>query len=179
MQDIEQLKYPVGTLSFPDAYDPDLIGEQIGVIADFPAKLRAAVESLSPEQLAWVYRPEGWTIRQVVHHCGDSHCNALTRFKLALTEDNPTIRPYHEALWSELPDAHLNELEDSLQLLTGLHSRWAKLLRTMNKEQWNRTLVHPEHGRVFTLFEMAEMYSWHCRHHLAHVYQALEHKGQF
>jgi hypothetical protein len=130
--------------------------------------LRAAVLGLSEEQLDTPYRPGGWTVRQVVHHVPDSHMNAYVRFKLALTEEAPTIKPYAEARWAELPDTRLTPPEVSLTLLDNLHERWVNILRNMTPEDFERRLQHPEKG-LLTLDAMLSLYSWHGRHHVAHV----------
>ena len=130
--------------------------------------MRSAVQGLSTPQLDTPYRPEGWTVRQVVHHVPDSHMNAYIRFKLALTEPEPKIRPYKEAEWAKLPDTAVTPIEVSLQLLAALHSRWVDLLQNMQPSDFERTLYHPERG-VVTLEHMLAMYAWHSGHHLAHI----------
>ena len=167
----QNLSYPVGP--FNPISNPDAAQRQqwMQTIADFPDQIRAAVDGLDDVALSWRYRPEGWTIRQVVHHCADSHLNAYTRFKLALTEDHPGIKPYEEALWAELSDSIL-PLVPSLQILEGLHKRWHHLLQQMSETDFERTFFHPEHGTVFSLSLALDNYDWHCRHHLAHVRQA-------
>ena len=133
-------------------------------------------EGLSPEQLDTPYRPEGWTVRQVVHHVPESHMNAYVRFKLALTEDHPTIKPYDEDAWAKLPDVAITPIEVSLQLLAALHSRWVDLLRSMQPSDFARTLFHPERG-LLTLDQMLAMYAWHSAHHLAHITSLRERMG--
>jgi uncharacterized damage-inducible protein DinB len=124
---------------------------------------------LSREQLDTRYRPGGWTVKQVVHHVPDSHLNAYTRFKLALTEDEPTIKPYDEAAWAELPDSQQVPIDVSLTLLESLHGRWVSLLRSMKAADFRRGLRHPEHDRVLTLGQMLALYAWHGRHHVGHI----------
>lgn len=124
------------------------------------------------KKLALHYRPEGWTIRQVVHHCADSHSNAFTRFKLALTEENPSIKPYKENLWAELPDVTTAPVDWSLKIIANIHKRWVVLLKSMSIADFERTYFHPESNRVWKLFEVLALYAWHCNHHLAHVKQA-------
>jgi uncharacterized damage-inducible protein DinB len=138
-------------------------------IAATPARLRAAVAGLDDAQLDTPYRPGGWTVRQVVHHVPDSHLNAYTRFRLALTEDTPTIKPYEEARWAELPDARSAPVEPSLMLLDALHARWVALLETLGPVEGARAVRHPEHGRLLTVDELLAMYAWHGEHHTAHV----------
>jgi hypothetical protein len=138
-------------------------------IAAAPAALRAAVAGLSDAQLDTPYRPGGWTVRQVVHHVPDSHLNAYVRIRLALTEDTPTIKPYEEARWAELPDARSLPVEASLTLLEALHARWVTLLGGLGAADGARRLRHPEHGRLMTVDELIAMYAWHGEHHVAHV----------
>ena len=176
--DLEALRYPAGKYHYPDTVSDQLMKEWVNDITIFPEKLEAAVKGLSKEQLEWRYRPEGWTIRQVVHHCADSHLNAIIRFKLALTEDNPTIKPYLEHLWALLTDVQ-NDIDDSLQILTGLHKKWTTIITNLKEDELGRTYIHPEHGRELNLKFTIGMYAWHCRHHYAHVLQAIEHKGAF
>jgi uncharacterized damage-inducible protein DinB len=163
------LRYPIGPFDFPDRASPPERQERIAAIAALPAELRAAVSGLGPGQWETPYRPGGWTIRQVVHHLPDSHMNAYIRFKLALTEFEPIIKPYHEAAWATLPDTLESPPELSLTLLDALHARWVILLRSFDEEDFLRTLRHPEHGRTFTLDEMLALYAWHGRHHVAHI----------
>jgi uncharacterized damage-inducible protein DinB len=156
--------------------EPAWRAARIAEIDAAPAALRAAVAGLSEEQLATPYRPGGWTVRQVVHHLPDSHANAYVRFKLALTEDNPTIKPYLEARWAELPDNAGTPVEVSLGLLEALHRRWVVLLRGMGPEDFARPLTHPEKGRL-SLDQMLALYAWHGRHHVAHVTSLTERMG--
>jgi len=163
------LRYPVGRFDWDavpsEADRPRLIAE----IAETPGALRSAVSGLSRDQLETRYRPGGWTVKQVVHHVPDSHLNAYTRFKLALTEDEPTIKPYDEAAWAELPDSQKVPIDVSLSLLDSLHVRWVTLLRSMDPAGFRRALRHPEHNRVLTLDQMLALYAWHGRHHVAHI----------
>ncbi len=175
---LEQLKYPVGKYHYPEQVNNTTLSQWISIIADLPTALRQMVDNLTEEQLNWRYRPEGWTIKQVVHHLADSHLNSQTRFKWALTEDHPTIKPYHEDKWAELPDV-AGPIEDSILLLTGLHNRWVNLLKGLTEDQLARTYVHPQHGKTFDLKYTIGMYAWHCQHHLAHIKQAIAHQGQF
>lgn len=165
----EDLRYPVGPFRFDGAVTAARREQWIGEIAAAPAQLRAAVAGLSSAQLDTPYREHGWTVRQVVHHLPDSHLNAYTRIKLALTEDVPTIKPYEEALWAELPDATGGPIEPSLALLQSLHERWLLLLRQLRPADFERRFRHPEHGRIFGLDEAVAMYAWHGRHHVAHI----------
>lgn len=173
---VTDLRYPIGTYTAPASVTAAQRAAWIADIAAAPAALRAAAAGLSPEQLDTPYRPEGWTVRQVVHHVPDSHLNAYTRFKLALTEDEPTIKPYDQARWAELPDSAAPP-EVSLALLEALHQRWVALLNAMSPEQFNRRFRHPEHGRIFTLDETLGLYAWHGRHHAAHITALRERRG--
>ena len=163
------LRYPVGKFNWDvpvsEAEYPKLIAQ----IAETPGALRSAVAGLSPNQLETPYRLGGWRVKQLVHHIPDSHLNAYTRFKLALTEVEPTIKPYDEAAWAELPDSQEVPIDVSLDLLASLHARWVALLRSMDAGGFRRTLRHPEHDRVLTLGQMLGLYAWHGRHHVAHI----------
>ena len=174
---IEQLKYPIGKFQKPSSITKEQLDGYIVTIAGLPAKLRKETENLGDAQLDTPYREGGWTLRQVVHHLADSHLNSFTRFKLTLTEDKPTIKPYEEARWAEWPDAKNAPVTSSLQLLEGLHARWVILMRSMSADQFKRTFVHPEHGRIMILDEVAALYAWHCEHHLAHITELKERKG--
>jgi hypothetical protein len=165
---MSDLRYPIGNFAFDGPLHEDEKQKYLDNIADTPAHLRAAVSGLSDVQLDTPYRPGGWTVRQVVHHVPDSHLNAYTRFKLALTEEEPTIKPYAEDRWAELPDTKLTPIEVSLALLEALHNRWVRLLRSLHGEDWKRTFRHPELG-LMTLERTLALYSWHGRHHVAHV----------
>jgi uncharacterized damage-inducible protein DinB len=162
------LRYPIGKFSYDGHLTEDQKRNSLDDIAHTPAKLRAAVSGLSEPQLDTPYRPGGWTVRQVVHHVPDSHLNAYVRFKLALTENEPTIKPYAEDRWAELADTKTTPLEVSLTLLDSLHDRWVRLLRSMSPEEWKRTFLHPALGAM-TLEKTLASYAWHGRHHVAHV----------
>jgi hypothetical protein len=168
-------RYPIGPFN-AGAETPDLTSAAVDVIEALPASLRTAVLGLNDRQLDTPYRAGGWTVRQVVHHLADSHMNGIIRTKLALTEDNPTIKPYDENAWSELPDMRL-PIDISLGMLDGIHARWARLLRGLTPEQLQRTFVHPEHGRTMTLGYQAQHYAWHCRHHVAHITALRQREG--
>ena len=165
----EDLRYPIGRFQLDGRADQRRRERWIGEIASAPAHLRVAVDGLSSEQLDTPYRPQGWTVRQVVHHLPDSHLNAYVRIKLALTEDEPTIKPYEEARWAELPDGRTAPIEISLNLLDSLHQRWVLLLRQLTPSDFERRFRHPEHGRSLGLDEIVAMYAWHGRHHVAHI----------
>jgi len=172
------LRYPIGSFQRSAHLTAPERVEMIETIAGAPDGLRSNVSGLTDQQLDTPYRPEGWTVRQVVHHVPDSHLNAFVRFKLALTEDQPTIKPYDEARWAELPDGKGPLVENSLRLLESLHERWVALLRAMAPADFARTLVHPEHpGAPMTLDVMLAMYAWHSRHHVAHIAELRRRSG--
>ena len=168
---LDELKYPVGKFSKPELMTKELIDSAISEIENFPNLVKAEIQNIDDIDLKLRYRPDGWTISQVVHHCADSHINSYLRFKLALTENLPTIKPYEESLWAELPDNQLSSLV-SLQLLEALHVRWAYLLKTLSEEDLNKAFIHPEQSEKVSLKENILIYSWHCQHHLAHIRQA-------
>jgi len=168
MTEVLDLRYPIGEFRRPARMTPEERTAAIAAIAEAPARLREAVAGLADGQLDTPYRPGGWTVRQLVHHVPDSHINAYVRCKLALTEDEPTIRPYHEDRWAELPEARSAAIEPSLQLLENLHRRWELALRGMAPADWERPLVHPESGRQ-SVEQLIALYAWHGRHHVAHV----------
>ncbi len=162
------LRFPIGKFTFEGEITEEARRKLIEEIAAAPAQLRAAVAGLSEEQLDTPYRPGGWTIRQVVHHVPDSHLNSYVRFKLALTEDEPTIKPYDEKRWAELEDVRATPVEVSLTLLESLHRRWVLLLRSLGPADFARKFRHPELG-VVTLERNVALYAWHGRHHVAHI----------
>lgn len=163
------LRYPVGKFAMPAEWNAATIAEWRRELAGLPASLRQAIAGLTDGQLDTPYRDGGWTVRQTVHHIADSHLNAYCRFRLALTEDNPTIKPYLEARWAELPDARSLDPAPSLAILDGIHTRWLALIDALTPADWQRTFVHPEHGRSVSLAQTAALYSWHSRHHVAHI----------
>ena len=165
---MNELRFPVGRCPQPQHIDLGMINHWIETIDQFPTQLKEAVADLSEEQLEKAYRPESWTIRQLVHHLADSHMNAYIRFKVALTEKKPTIKPYEEALWAKQPD-YEGPIHSSLSILEGVHARWAKLLRTLTPSDFEQTYIHPEFNDEYDLRESLCQYDWHCRHHLAHI----------
>lgn len=168
MSDLDSLRYPIG----PFRPKPGLTAEEragfIDDIARFPAEFRAAVESLSQEELDTPYREGGWTIRQVAHHVPDSHLQGYVRFKLAMTESNPTIKTYNQVAWGESADARSAQVKPSMDLLESLHDRWVFFLRSLSEEDFDRTYRHPDLGQV-SLETTIQLYAWHGKHHLAHV----------
>ena len=161
-------RYPIGKFQAPPGYDPVMRAACIQQIEEAPARLRDAVHGLSDAQLGHPYREGGWTVRQVVHHLPDSHMNSYIRFKLAVTEDEPTITPYDEAQWATLHDAATVAVEVSLTLLEALHRRWVVFLRSLREAQFSRTFRHPELG-IISLNQNLALYAWHGRHHVAHI----------
>jgi hypothetical protein len=170
------LRFPIGKFKYEGPPTPEQRQALLLQIEQAPARLRAAVKDLTPEQLDTPYRPEGWTVRQVVHHVPDSHLNAYVRFKLALTEDEPTIKPYAEDRWAKLGDTAATPVEVSLALLDSLHDRWGRLLRSLQPEDWKRTFRHPELGLV-PLEKNLALYAWHGQHHVAHITSLRERNG--
>ena len=168
-------RYPIGPFALPTTVTRADRAGWTAVLEAAPDRLRAAVSGLSGAQLDTRYREGGWTVRQVVHHLPDSHLNSYTRFKLALTEDAPVVRPYHEDRWAELPDSRL-EPEVSLKLLAALHGRWTTLLRAMTEQEFSRTFTHPENGKQ-TLAQSLALYAWHSRHHTAQIVGLRERQG--
>jgi uncharacterized damage-inducible protein DinB len=162
------LRYPIGPFVTPAALTPSERAAAIDRIAAAPAALRRAVAGLGPAQLDTPYRDGGWAVRQVVHHVPDSHLNAYIRFKLGLTEEQPTIKPYDQQRWAQLPDTATVPVDVSLTLLEALHVRWVALLRGMSAADFARTVVHPEMGTL-SLDQTLALYAWHGEHHTAHV----------
>lgn len=165
---MEDLRYPIGTFSLPESTTAGQRQEWIRDLAEAPSMLRAAAAGLTPEQMETPYRPGGWTVRQVIHHVPESHLNAYVRSKLALTEDNPVIKPYDEARWAELPDVLATPVEVSLTLLESLHLRWVRMFELMTEAEFARSFRHPELGPV-RLDQQLALYAWHGRHHTAHI----------
>lgn len=165
---MSDLRFPVGKFHYEGPPSEEQQQQFISEIAQTPGNLRAAVIGLSEPQLDTPYRPEGWSVRQVVHHLPDSHLNSYIRFKLALTEDEPTIKPYAEDRWAELPDSKATPIEVSLTLLDSLHDRWVRLLRSLTPEQWKRSFRHPDLG-LMPLEKALALYAWHGKHHVAHI----------
>lgn len=176
---MEKLKYPIGTFQKPISITATDLKIWISIIENFPNKIKLLTEKLSIEQLNWVYRPNGWTIKQVVHHCADSHMNSLIRFKLALTEENPTIKPYNEANWANLFDSVSDDISASILIIEGIHKRWILLLSSFDESHFKRTFYHSENKITYKLDEAIALYAWHCNHHFAHIEQAIFFKNNF
>ncbi|PJJ79759.1 YfiT family bacillithiol transferase [Mucilaginibacter auburnensis] len=167
----EQLRYPIGNFIVPETYTKENIAQWKADIKELPILIKNAVSNLTDVELETPYRPGGWTIRQVVHHLADSHTNSILRFKWAMTEENPTIKAYHEDLWAELADYKL-PLAPSLNMLDGIHARLIALFDSFTDADWDRTFIHPQTGATISLKRNLALYSWHGRHHLAHIEQA-------
>jgi hypothetical protein len=170
------LRFPIGKFHFDGPLNEQQQQAALDEVANTPANVRAAIKGLSEAQLDTPYRPGGWTVRQVVHHVPDSHLNSYVRFKLALTEDEPTIKPYAEDRWAELADTKATPVEVSLTLLESLHDRWVRLLRSLTAEDWKRTFRHPDMGAM-TLEKTLALYAWHGRHHVSHITSLRDREG--
>lgn len=171
---IEKLKYPIGKFSRPADIRQEQIQAWIDDIEALPANLRKLLDGISEEELGTTYRPDGWTIRQVVHHLADSHINSYVRLKWTLTEDKPTIKAYYEQRWAELPEAKNAPIEMSLDLLDAIHYRWVVVLKALTEQDFRRSFIHPETGNEVSLDENIGLYAWHCNHHFAHINNCLD-----
>jgi len=177
MNTIELKKFPIGTFQENNTSCDIELESHIKVIKNFPEKLKKLIEDFSDEQLDTPYREGGWTVRQLVNHLADSHANSFIRFKLALTEENPTIKPYDEAKWAELQDSISMPVKPAMRMLKGIHQRWYVLLKTMTNKQFERTFRHPEKGDDHNLRYFLAFYAWHCNHHFAHIENLKKEKG--
>lgn len=166
---LEHLKFPLGRFDTEQPKTEENRARWKKTIADFPHKLKGVAEQLSDSQLDTHYRPEGWTVRQVIHHLADSHMNAYIRFKWALTEDRPTIKAYDQTPWAELDDARVGDIKPSLDVLTGVHARLSTLLGSMSEDQYNLEILHPEWTQPLSTARLLSLYAWHSEHHLAHI----------
>lgn len=168
-ESIFELQYPIGKFKRIEGTLPEnLRSDYITALKETPILLTKAVKNFSKEQLDTPYRPGGWTVRQLIHHIADSHMNSFIRFKLALTEENPVIKPYDEKLWAETPEVYSVPVETSLQLISMLHQRWGALLEALESEDFKRTFQHPVSGKM-SIDQTIALYAWHCKHHLAHI----------
>lgn len=167
--ELEKLRYPIGKFLAPETYSEPYLSNKIAEIATFPARLRQEVEHLTNEQLDTPYREDGWTVRQVIHHCAESHMHCYIRIKWTLTEDTPAIKYYHEDLWSALNDSLTMPIEPTLSLLEGLHFRLSYIMQHLSETDLAKSFIHPEHGVSFQLKEIIGTYAWHGNHHLAHI----------
>ncbi|MEM6764763.1 MAG: YfiT family bacillithiol transferase [Bacteroidota bacterium] len=173
---LEELKYPIGKYEAPPQVNEEVMNTWIQEIRTLPIQVKKEIQGLTEDQLSMRYRPEGWTIRQVVHHLSDSHLNALVRVKWIMTEDSPTIKPYFEARWAELPDSLQLHPIISINLLEAVHYKLAFLLSALGKEEWSKAFYHPEYTNTLELGKYIGLYAWHGRHHLTHIRQAISHK---
>lgn len=171
------LRYPIGKFRHEGEITAAQREEWIRHIEELPEKLAAALHGLSEEQLDTPYRDGGWTVRQVAHHLADSHMNSLMRFKLALTEPEPTIKPYDENAWAKLKDSRNGPVAPALEMVRGLHARWVTLLRSMTEADFAKTFYHPEIGKTIRLDRTLGLYAWHSRHHVAHITSLRERMG--
>lgn len=176
MADLEKLKYPIGKFQKPSIIDTSVIENWIQSIEELPVKVIGFVEGLGNDELSKPYRPDGWTIQEVVHHIPDSHLNAYVRLKWALTEDTPSIKAYNEKAWAALSDSQTGDVQLSLNLLNTLHARWVYLLKSLTEDQLKRAYFHPDDNETVSIEEFIGRYAWHGEHHLAHLKQALENK---
>lgn len=167
--ELEKLKYPIGEFIFPESVTEKDIETYKKVIRDFPGKLERLVADFTKEQFDTNYREGGWTVTQLIHHLADSHMNSYIRYKLALTEDIPAIKPYYEDKWAKLGDTFTTDAAVSLELLKNLHIRWYNLLESMTEDDFEKSFFHPEQGKEIQLKEITALYSWHCNHHFAHI----------
>lgn len=167
--DLEKLKYPIGKFTAPEHYSQEYLSQKIEEIETFPKRLEKEVAHLTDEQLDTPYRPEGWTVRQVIHHCAESHMNCYVRIKWALTENNPVIKAYDEVLWSELNDNLTMPIQPTLELLKGLHFRLAYIMKNLSESDLEKTFVHPSDNSENKIKKIIGSYAWHGNHHLAHI----------
>ncbi|UOU97560.1 putative metal-dependent hydrolase [Chryseobacterium daecheongense] len=177
MSDLEHKKFPIGPFEWPGHISDIELDEHIKVIKSFPGKLKNLIEDFNDDQLDTQYREGGWTVRQLVNHIADSHINSFIRFKLALTEDNPTIKPYDEAKWAELQDSISMPVKPAMRMIKGTHQRWATLLKSLTNKQFERTFHHPEQQKDYDLRNYLAFYLWHCNHHFAHIENLKKEKG--
>ena len=174
---MEHLKYPIGKVVIPSEIKKENIESWIVTIEEFPARLEKLVNNLTEQQLDTPYRDGGWTIRQVVHHCSDSHHNSYTRFKWTLTEDKPVIKAYYEDRWAELNDTKEGPIYLSINTLKALHAKWVYFLRLLSSEDLEKYFIHPDGNEKVTLKENIGIYAWHCNHHYAHIENLIKKMG--
>ncbi len=176
-EELERLRYPVGRFQLPENITETDVVKWIEILSEFPGKLEFLVSGLSGEQLDTVYRPDGWTIRQVVHHVADSHTHSYIRFKWALTEDKPVIKTYHEDRWAELHDSKSGAIEPSLAQLSAIHYKLVKLLKGLSDTELDRTFIHPEYKIELAIRQNIALYAWHSNHHYAHILNCIKKYG--
>ena len=171
---IDKKVYPIGKYTAPAEYTEQLRNKYILEISVLPDHLKSMAKKFKKKKLQNRYREGGWTVEQLIHHLADSHMNAYIRFKLALTENNPTVKPYDENLWAEMADVQSCSIKDSIRILRGLHKRWTAVLENMSADDWKRTYYHPESKRKVSLEEAVSQYAWHGKHHIAQIQVALK-----
>jgi len=171
---MQKLQYPIGKFIAPTEFSDNQLSAFIDTIESFPEKIKAITINLSDTALNTTYRPDGWTIRQVVHHCADSHINSIIRLKLALTEEKPIAKAYKESDWANLSDSINFNINSSIKIIEGVHERWVAILKSMHSDDYNKTFIHPSSGKEVTLYTHTAIYAWHCEHHLAHINLALK-----
>ena len=176
-QELEILKYPIGRLRVPENIEESHLKTWQANLRQYPAKLESLIANLTDGQLDTPYRPNGWTVRQLLHHIPDSHTNAYIRFKWALTEGKPLIKAYFEDKWSALPDSLHGDIKPALGLLYAVHARWDLLMKSMSDEDWEKSFIHPETNKELTLKFMLGLYNWHSAHHYAHVERLIQREG--
>lgn len=174
---MEEKKFPIGQFKKPEHISDVDLEQYIRVIKNFPGRLKNLIENFTDEQLDTQYREGGWTVRQLINHIADSHINSFIRFKLALTEENPTIKPYDEARWAELQDSINISVKPAMRMIKGTHQRWYTLLKTLTNKQFERTFHHPEQNENYDLRNYLAFYVWHCDHHFAHIENLKQEKG--
>lgn len=176
-EELEKLQYPIGRFNYAEPNDMGTVNGWIDDIEKLPARLKSAVKGLTEAQLNTPYREGGWTIKQVIHHIGDSHINSYIRFKLALTEDKPTIKPYDQSRWAELKEYELTTVEDSLEFIETFHKRFVLLLKSLSPADFEKEFIHPETGAHVKLKGNLALYAWHSNHHLAHITNLIKRKN--
>jgi len=176
MTDLDSLRYPIGHFTHGQTYTAEQTQEHLAALAIFPHNLTELVGKWGDDRLNTPYRPGGWTVRQTVHHLADSHMNAYIRTKLAISQENPTVSPYDEAVWAEMRDSKLS-ISPSLVILSNLHQRWVTVLEALSETQWQRTYFHPGYQRQYSLSGVAALYAWHGEHHYQHIYRLAQREG--
>jgi uncharacterized damage-inducible protein DinB len=176
-KELEELKFPIGKFNYVETNDPEKIKNWISDIERLPSRLREAVKNLDEKQFNTPYREGGWTIKQVIHHLGDSHMNSYIRFKLALTENKPTIKPYDQTKWAELNDYKFAIVKDSIDFIEVFHKRFVVLLKSLSASDLEKVFIHPESGANITLKRNIALYAWHSNHHLAHITNLIKRKN--
>lgn len=178
-EELMKLRFPIGKFQHPKEVNEKLRTSWIGILEKFPSQLEESLHGINNGQLDYCYRPDGWTVKQVVHHVADSHMNAFIRTKMALTEETPTIKAYHERKFAMLPDADNYDVDLSLMLIKGLHARYIMLFKSMNEADFARTYVHPESKFTYRMDGVLAQYAWHSMHHLGHIKQAISSEGAY